>query len=109
MGRHAARDRRRQSRARARHRRGFTRSRTLNNFILPSGSLPGAYLHLARTIARRAERLLVTLREGDDGVSEETLRFLNRLSDALFVWARWINRELGEPESRWNAQSSPPQ
>jgi cob(I)alamin adenosyltransferase len=81
----------------------------LNNFILPSGSLPGAYLHLARTIARRAERLLVTLREGDDGVSEETLRFLNRLSDALFVWARWINRELGEPESRWNAQSSPPQ
>jgi cob(I)alamin adenosyltransferase len=81
----------------------------LNNFILPSGSLPGAHLHLARTVARRAERLLVTLREGDDGVSEETLRFLNRLSDALFVWARWINRELGEPESRWNAQSSPPQ
>jgi cob(I)alamin adenosyltransferase len=81
----------------------------LNNFILPSGSLPGAHLHLARTVARRAERLLVTLREGDDGVSEETLRFLNRLSDALFVWARWINRELGEPESRWNAESSPPQ
>lgn len=81
----------------------------LDTFILPSGSLPGAYLHLARTIARRAERLLVTLREGDEGVSEETLRFLNRLSDALFVWARWINRELGEPESRWNAASSPPQ
>ncbi len=81
----------------------------LNNFILPSGSLPGAYLHLARTIARRAERLLVALREIDDGVSEETLRFLNRLSDALFVWARWINRELQEPESRWNAKSSPPQ
>jgi cob(I)alamin adenosyltransferase len=81
----------------------------LANFILPSGSLPGAHLHLARTIARRAERLLVSLREHDDGVSEETLRYLNRLSDALFVWARWINRELGEPESLWNAQASPPQ
>jgi cob(I)alamin adenosyltransferase len=81
----------------------------LANFILPSGSLPGAHLHLARTIARRAERQLVTLRETDDGVSAETLRYLNRLSDALFVWARWINRELSEPESLWNAQSSPPQ
>lgn len=81
----------------------------LATFILPSGSMPGAYLHLARTIARRAERLLVTLRESDEGVSEETLRYLNRLSDALFVWARWINHELGEPESRWNAQSAPPQ
>jgi cob(I)alamin adenosyltransferase len=81
----------------------------LANFILPSGSLPGTFLHLARTIARRAERLLVTLRESDDGVSDETLRYLNRLSDALFVWARWINHELGEPESTWNAQSSPPE
>jgi len=81
----------------------------LANFVLPGGSFPGAYLHLARTIARRAERLLVSLREHDDGVSEETLRYLNRLSDALFVWARWINRELGEPESLWNAQASPPQ
>jgi cob(I)alamin adenosyltransferase len=80
----------------------------LATFILPSGSLPGAYLHLARTIARRAERLLVGLRENDDGISEETLRYLNRLSDALFVWARWINHELGEPEYQWNAGSLPP-
>jgi cob(I)alamin adenosyltransferase len=80
----------------------------LANFILPSGSLPGTHLHLARTIARRAERLLVSLRAEDDGISDETLRYLNRLSDALFVWARWINHELGEPESLWNAQSSPP-
>lgn len=81
----------------------------LANFILPSGSLPGAHLHLARTIARRAERLLVGVRERDAGISDETLRYLNRLSDALFVWARWINRDLGEPESLWNAKSAPPQ
>jgi cob(I)alamin adenosyltransferase len=81
----------------------------LANFIHPSGSLPGAYLHLARTICRRAERLAVTLGEKDEGVSAETLRYLNRLSDALFVWSRWINAALGVPEYRWNPSSSPPQ
>jgi cob(I)alamin adenosyltransferase len=80
----------------------------LNNFIHPGGSLAGAYLHLARTICRRAERLLITLREADDSVSIETQRYLNRLSDALFVWARWINAELNEPEYLWNASSAPP-
>lgn len=80
----------------------------LNNFIHPGGSLPGAYLHLARTICRRAERLLITLRDEDDGVSKETQQFLNRLSDALFVWSRWINADLNEPEYLWNASSAPP-
>lgn len=80
----------------------------LDNFIHPGGSLPGAYLHLARTICRRAERLLVTLMEDDDGVSKETLLYLNRLSDALFVWARWINTDFGEPEYLWNPQTAPP-
>jgi cob(I)alamin adenosyltransferase len=80
----------------------------LNNFILPGGSIAGAHLHLARTICRRAERLLLTLRETDDGVSIETLQYLNRLSDALFVWARWINADLNEPEYLWNACSAPP-
>ena len=80
----------------------------LANFIHPSGSVPGATLHLARTIARRAERLLVTLRDEDDGVSLEALHVLNRLSDALFVWSRWINAELHEPEYLWNAQTAPP-
>ena len=80
----------------------------LNNFIHPGGSLAGAYLNLARTICRRAERLLLTLRETDDGISPETLRYLNRLSDALFVWARWINADLNEPEYLWNATSAPP-
>lgn len=80
----------------------------LANFIHPGGSLAGATLHLARTVARRAERLLVTLRASDDGFADETLRYLNRLSDALFVWARWINADFAEPEHRWNARSAPP-
>ncbi len=80
----------------------------LDAFILPGGSLPGAHLHVARTICRRAERLLVTLREDDDGISAETVRYLNRLSDALFVWSRWINHDLGEPEYEWNPATAPP-
>jgi cob(I)alamin adenosyltransferase len=81
----------------------------LANFIHPSGSPPGAYLHLARTICRRAERLAVTLREQDEGVSPEMLRYLNRLSDALFVWSRWINDVLGVPEYLWDPSNRPPE
>ena len=81
----------------------------LDTFILPGGSLPGAYLHLARTICRRAERHLVTLREKEEGISEDALRYLNRLSDALFVWSRWINESLGEPEYLWNPTTRPPE
>ena len=80
----------------------------LNNFIHPGGSYPGAHLHLARTICRRAERLLVTLRDEDAGVSLETQQYLNRLSDALFVWSRWINAELNEPEHLWNERAAAP-
>lgn len=80
----------------------------LDNFIHPGGSSPGAHLHLARTICRRAERLLLTLRETDDGISKEAQQYVNRLSDALFVWSRWINADLNEPEYLWNASSSPP-
>jgi cob(I)alamin adenosyltransferase len=79
----------------------------LANFILPGGSYPGAFLHLARTIARRAERLLVTLAESEP-ISPEAARYLNRLSDALFVWSRWINHALGQPEHLWNAATRPP-
>jgi cob(I)alamin adenosyltransferase len=80
----------------------------LDNFIHPGGSIAGAALHVARTVARRAERLIVTLREHDDGVSPQTQRYLNRLSDALFVWARWINHDLDEPEYLWNPKTAPP-
>ncbi|MEO6835397.1 MAG: cob(I)yrinic acid a,c-diamide adenosyltransferase [Candidatus Tumulicola sp.] len=80
----------------------------LDAFILPGGSLSGAHLHVARTICRRAERLLIALREEDDGISIQTVHYLNRLSDALFVWSRWINDELGEPEYQWNPATAPP-
>jgi len=80
----------------------------LNNFIHPGGSYPGAFLHVARTVCRRAERLLVTLRESDDGISKESVTYVNRLSDALFVWSRWINDAAKQPEHLWNAATQPP-
>ena len=79
----------------------------LDNFIHPGGSSPGAFLHLARTICRRAERTLVTLSE-QDTIAPEVLQYVNRLSDALFVWSRWINVALGEPEHLWNSTPQPP-
>ena len=79
----------------------------LANFIHPSGSTAGATLHIARTVARRAERLLVDLRDNEQ-ISPAVLLYLNRLSDALFVWARWINWALGEPEALWTANSPAP-
>ena len=79
----------------------------LDSFILPGGTQAGAALHLARTISRRAERLLVTLSDAEP-VSSDVMRYVNRLSDALFVWARWINAGLDRPEHRWNKASRPP-
>jgi cob(I)alamin adenosyltransferase len=79
----------------------------LDTFVLPGGSYPGAFLHVARTIARRAERLLISLRERDT-VSDDVIRYVNRLSDALFVWSRWINAALDQPEHLWNAETKPP-
>jgi len=79
----------------------------LENFILPGGTLAAAHLHLARTIARRAERILVTLAEHDE-ISPEVTHYVNRLSDALFVWSRWINHACNRPEHLWNAKTEPP-
>lgn len=81
----------------------------LSNFIHPGGSMPGAQLHLARTICRRAERLLVGLIDQEEASLGDGLIYLNRLSDALFVWARWINDALRVPEHRWNQASRPPE
>ena len=80
----------------------------LANFIHPGGSVAGAQLHLARTICRRAERLLVGLIDRGDEPADAALAYLNRLSDALFVWARWINDALGAPEHPWNHAPTPP-
>ncbi|MBK9081355.1 MAG: cob(I)yrinic acid a,c-diamide adenosyltransferase [Rhizobiales bacterium] len=66
----------------------------LRSFVLPGGTAAAAHLHLARTIARRAERLMVALahREGET-VSAPALKFVNRLSDFLFVAARYANAQ----------------
>jgi cob(I)alamin adenosyltransferase len=62
----------------------------LTSFILPGGTPLAAYLHLARTVARRAERLVVTLAEREP-VNPEAVKYLNRLSDHLFVLGRHVN------------------
>lgn len=72
----------------------------LTEFILPGGGRLGAELHLARTIARRAERAAVALAEREP-VDPATIRYLNRLSDFLFVAARWAAKQCGEPEELW--------
>jgi len=74
----------------------------LKNFIMPSGSSAGSALHLARTVIRRAERDCVDLKfnTGDD-LRPEVIRYLNRLSDYLFVTARFVNHALGKTETKW--------
>lgn len=72
----------------------------LTSFILPGGSPAGATLHMARTVCRRAERNTVALKQNDP-ISAETVIYLNRLSDLLFVLARFENRQAGEPETPW--------
>lgn len=64
----------------------------LRSFVLPGGHPAAAHLHLARTVCRRAERLMVELKQQpDEPVSDAALAFINRLSDFLFVASRWIN------------------
>jgi cob(I)alamin adenosyltransferase len=72
----------------------------LRSFVLPGGTRINAELHLARTICRRAERIVVTLARSEE-VPPETIRYLNRLSDALFVWSRWVNHVMDAPEVLW--------
>ena len=72
----------------------------LTSFILPGGGAVSAHLHVARTLCRRCERLVVALADKED-VSSEAIRYLNRLSDALFVFGRWAAKTDGEPEPLW--------
>lgn len=69
----------------------------LKEFILPGGAEAGAVLHLARTVARRAERRAVALSETEQ-LNPETVVYLNRLSDLLFILARVVNHRAGVPE-----------
>lgn len=72
----------------------------LRNFILPGGSPGAAQLHVARTVCRRAERAVATLAH-EESIGGQVLPYLNRLSDALFVMARYENHQAGIPEPLW--------
>jgi len=73
----------------------------LKEFILPGGTKAAAFCHLARTVCRRAERKLITLAR-DEKVTAISLKYLNRLSDLLFVLCRIINKEAGVSDVLWN-------
>jgi cob(I)alamin adenosyltransferase len=72
----------------------------LKSFVLPGGGRIGAALHQARTICRRAEREILRLSRAEP-LAEGPLRYVNRLSDLLFVLSRWVAKRLGEPEYLW--------
>jgi cob(I)alamin adenosyltransferase len=76
----------------------------LKEFILPGGGKVSATLHQARTICRRAERICIRLTR-EEPVAAELNTYLNRLSDALFVLARWVAKTQGEPEFLWQRES----
>ncbi|MBK7105894.1 MAG: cob(I)yrinic acid a,c-diamide adenosyltransferase [Ignavibacteriae bacterium] len=75
----------------------------LNNFILPGGNKSASYLHLARTICRRVERIIVELKEKEN-INNNILVYLNRFSDLLFVLARYENFVTSTPEIVWKTR-----
>jgi cob(I)alamin adenosyltransferase len=75
----------------------------LKNFVLPGGSLEASTAHVARTVCRRSERMVVALGEPGEDTSRAT-RYLNRLSDFLFVAARFANHEKGVEDVPWKAR-----
>jgi cob(I)alamin adenosyltransferase len=77
----------------------------LRSFVLAGGSRLNAELHICRTVCRRAERAVVTL-SSSESVPPEAVRYLNRLSDALFVWSRWASHVTGAPETLWEPNQS---
>jgi cob(I)alamin adenosyltransferase len=72
----------------------------LRSFVLPGGSRLNTELHACRTICRRAERLAVHLSR-EEPVPPEAIQYLNRLSDAFFVWSRWANQQMAVGEVLW--------
>jgi cob(I)alamin adenosyltransferase len=77
----------------------------LRSFVLPGASRLNAELHICRTVCRRAERACVALSRSEI-IPPETVRYLNRLSDALFVWSRWASYVTGTPETLWEPNQS---
>jgi cob(I)alamin adenosyltransferase len=79
----------------------------LRSFVLPGGGWPSAHCHLARTVCRRAERLVVALAAtSEHATGEHAVEYLNRLSDALFVWGRWCAHKDGKPEPVWDSRAT---
>ena len=76
----------------------------LKEFILPGGTRAAAYCHLARTVCRRAERQLIRLNR-EEAVTPTSLKYLNRLSDLLFVMCRVINKDAGRQDVLWQNES----
>src|SRR5215475_2732238 len=72
----------------------------LKSFVLPGGGRVGGFLHQARTVCRRAERRVLALSRTEP-IGEWPLKYVNRLSDLLFVLSRWVSRHLGETEYLW--------
>jgi len=72
----------------------------LRSFVLPGGSRLNAELHICRTVCRRAERILVALAR-EEAIPPETVKYLNRLSDAFFVWSRWASHVSQAAETLW--------
>jgi cob(I)alamin adenosyltransferase len=72
----------------------------LKSFVLPGGGRVGGFLHQARTVCRRAERRVLALSRAD-ALGEWPLKYVNRLSDLLFVLSRWVGKHLGETEYLW--------
>ncbi len=83
----------------------------LRSFVLPGGSRLNAELHVCRTVCRRAERIVTALAR-EEPVPAEAVKYLNRLSDAFFVWSRWASHQSGAPETLWEpnraASGGPP-
>ena len=77
----------------------------LRSFVLPGGSQLNAELHICRTVCRRAERACVALSRTAE-IPPEAVRYLNRLSDAFFVWSRWASHVTGAPETLWEPNQS---
>ena len=73
----------------------------LKEFILPGGGKIGAFFHQARTVARRAERDIISLMQSDENIEILPMTYLNRLSDYLFVAGRWSAKQLNETEYFW--------
>lgn len=76
----------------------------LTSFIIAGGSLAGSYLHVARTVCRRAERSAVALAESGEFVAESVVPYLNRMSDFLFVAARYANYKQGASDVVWKPE-----